>query len=145
MALPRIRPDSNWSEEIAEAAREMFDGELEVSIPGEPGVYDPIAGTYGPGTPPQVILSRRPARAQHIRLPSDSNDGNGWQTRRRYRFQCDILPGDLSVTKGLLVRFYGGRDPELEKMIFHIQWATNSSHAAIRTIEAETEGARING
>lgn len=145
MALPRINHNAHWADEIAEAAREMFDGELEISTPSTPGVYDPISGEYSPEIPGEIILSRRPARAQHLISPSDSNDGNGWQTYRRYRFQCDILPGDTSVTKGLLVRFYGGRDPEVPKMVFAVDWATNSSSAAIRSIEASTEGARING
>lgn len=143
MALPRINHAAHWADEIAEAARDLFDGELEIKTPSTPGVYDPTSGTYTPETPGEVILSRRPARAQHLRSPSDTNDGNGWQTYRRYRFQCDILPDDLSVTKGLLVRFFGGRDPELLKMVFQVDWATNSSSAAIRTIECTTEGARI--
>lgn len=143
MALSRVRDEADWAEEIAESARETFDGELEIFKPGTPGKLDPITGIHAPGTPEEIILSRRPARAQHIRLPLDSNDGNGWQTRRRYRFQCDFLAGDLSVTKGLLVRFFGGRDPEVPKMLYQVQWATNSSSAAIRTVETLTEGARV--
>lgn len=145
MALPRTRPDSSWSDEIASAAREFFDGELTVSTPGTPGKYNPPSGTYAPGTPGETVISKRPARAQHLRAPSSLNDGNGWQTSHTYQFQCDILPGDASITKGLIVRFTGGRDPELAKMVFHVDWATNSSSAAVRTIVCSTEGGRVNG
>ena len=145
MVLPRVQLDTHWSSEIADAAREFFDGELEVIRPGVPGEYNPVDGTYKPDAPAAVILSRRPGRAQHLRSPSAVNDGNGWQTHHIYQFQCDLLPGDASITKGLLVRFYGGRDPEVPKMVFQVDWATNSSSAAVRTIVCTTEGARING
>lgn len=143
MALSRVRSEAEWPDEIAEDAREEFDGEVEIREAGTPGEFDPVTGTRGPGVPGEVVLSRRPARAQHIRLPLESNDSNSWQTRRRYRIQCDILDGDLSVTKGLVARFYGGRDAEIPKMVLQVQWATNSSHAAVRTIECMTEGARV--
>lgn len=136
---------TSWEQEIHDGAVEEFDGEIEVrkpGTPGTPGSFDPVTGTKDPDTPGDVVLSRRAARAQQIRLPLESSDGNSWQTRRRYRFQCEILPGDPSVTKGLVVKFFGGRDPELPKMTFQVSWATNSSHAPVRTIETLTEGSR---
>lgn len=141
MALPRVSSDSSWSGEILEAAREFFNGTLTITKPGTPGQLQPD-GTRGPSTPGETVIAPRPARAQHLASPTETNDGNGWDTRRRYRFQCEILPGDKAITKGLVVTFDGGRDPELEKMTFQVLWATNSSHAAVRTIEAITEGAR---
>lgn len=145
MALSPVNHAAHWAEEIAEVAREFFDGELEVRRVSTPGTYNPVTGEYGADTPGEVVLSRRPARAQHLSSPNETNDGNSWQTSRRYRFQCDIREGDGSVTKGLVVRFFGGRDPEVPKMVFQVDWATNSSHAAIRTIECSTEGARVHG
>lgn len=143
MALARVRDEAEWPDEIRDAAIEEFTGELEIRLPGTPGEYNPQTGEIDGGTPGTVILSRRPARAQQIRLPEESSSGQGWETSRRYRFQCEILPGDQPVTKGLNVRFFGGRDPELPKMVFQVIWATNSSHAAIRTLECQTEGARL--
>jgi hypothetical protein len=143
LSRPPSRSDSDWPDEILEEAREEFDGELVIREPGTHGERDPITGAYAPFILGAVVLTARPARAQHIRLPLDSNDGNGSQARRRYRFQCEILPGDAAVTQGLVAYFTGGRDPELAKMTFQVRMATNSSHAALRTIETITEAARV--
>lgn len=143
MALSRVSPAGDWPAEILEAARETFNGHLTLYRPGEPGTYDSKTNTFAGGTPDEVLIADRPARAQHIRLPQEYNDGNGWGTKRRYRFQCEILEDDPAITKGLFVRFSGGRDPELEKVAFQVVSATNSSHAALRTIETVSELARV--
>ncbi|WP_406245793.1 DUF6093 family protein [Microbacterium sp. M] len=143
MALSPISDDADWPLEILESAREEFNGTLIVSKAGEPGEFDPITGGTTGGTPPTVVLGPRAARAQNLAMPSEINGGDSWETKRRYRFQCEILPGDPSITKGLIVTFDGGRDPEIEKMTFQVLWATNSSHAALRTIYCATEGARV--
>lgn len=147
LSRPPSRGGSSWEDEIADEARGEYNGTIVVRKPGVRGSRDRITGDYGPFVLGDVVLSARPARAQHIRLPLDSNDGTGSQARRRYRFQCDILDGDPliteeSITQGLVVYFTGGRDPELAKMTFQVRMATNSSHAAVRTIEAVTEAAR---
>lgn len=134
--------ESSWEHEILEAARETFNGFITISRPEAPGIYYPATGEYTDGSPGAVLIADRPARAQHIRLPEEKADGDGWQTKRRYRFQYEILPGDPSITKGLVVTYRGGLDPELAKMTFQVVWATNSSHAALRTVETVTEGAR---
>lgn len=142
LSRPPSRLAADWPDEILQDAKQEFNGELVIRQPGTRGARDPITGDYGPFTLGAVVLSARPARAQHIRLPLDSNDGTGSQARRRYRFQCEILPGDPSVTQGLVAYFTGGNDPELAKMTFQVRMATNSSHAALRTIETLTEAAR---
>lgn len=140
MALSPVTSEADWPDEILAAAKEEFVGIITISKPGTPGKYDPITGDYGPGTAGTVVLGPRMARAQHIRLPIDSNDGNGSQARRRYRFQFEIEPGDASITQGLVVKFESDRDPELGKTTFQVRFAMNSSHAALRTVEAITEG-----
>lgn len=144
MALSRVRDEAEWPQEIRDAVAGDWDGELEVREPGTPGEYQNGSDTYSAGAPGQVVLSRRPARAQQIHSTDLSGDGNSWETRRRYRFQCDILESDLPVTKGLVLYFFGGHDPELAEMVFQVVWAANSSHAAVRTIDTITEGARVN-
>ena len=142
MALSPISDADDWPAEIRESAREEFNGVITVSKAGEPGTFDPISGGTTGGTPPTILLGPRPARAQNLAMPSEINGGEGWETKRRYRFQCEIQPGDIAIAKGLIVTFDGGRDPEIEKMTFQVLWATNSSHAAVRTIYCATEGRR---
>lgn len=142
---PRIAP--SWEDEIRDEAVTEFNGEVEVRRPGTRGVRDKVTGAYSPFIPGEVVLSKRPARAQHLQMPKDTSDGTGSQSSRRYRFQCEILAGDPaiteeSITQGLVATFTGGRDPELAKMTFQVRFATNSSHAALRTIETITEGGR---
>lgn len=140
--LARPHAEGDWSDEILAAAREMFNGEISVIKPGTPGEWSAKTNLRTGGTPDAVILGPRAARAQHLSTPTESNDGNGWETRRRYRFQFEILDGDPSLTRGLVVKFTGGRDPELAKITFQILTATNSSHAALRTLECISELAR---
>jgi hypothetical protein len=139
MALSAIPDDSDWSDEIFEAASEEFNGELRVMLPGTPGQFDPDTNTTTGGTDPTVVIDWRDARAQHIRLPLENNDGNGWSTKRRFRFQCELREGDPIVHKGMYVEFRGGKDHTLEEFAFQVNSAVNSSHAALRTIETSTE------
>ena len=145
MALPRGGRD--WSGEIRDAVIESgaLNGVIRIYKAGstQPGAHDPYAGSGGEPDV-ELILGPRDARAQHLRLPVESNDGLGWTTRRRYRFQYQILDGDDDITgdlvgKGYSVRFTGGKDPSLQHFSFQVLSAVNSSHAALRTLECITE------
>ncbi|MFT4258053.1 DUF6093 family protein [Microbacterium sp.] len=142
LSRPKHLSADSWPDEIAAVARGQFNGTITIRRPGTPGGYDPITGDRFPDAPGEIVLGPRPARAQHLRAPRVVSDGNGSQTSITYQFQCDLLPGDASITKGLVVTFDGGRDPELAKMTFQVEFATNSSHAAVRTIDCSTEGGR---
>lgn len=141
MALLPLSHADDWSEEILEAAKEFFNGEARVMRPGTPGVYDPITNATTGGSAASTVMDWRPARAQHVRLPLENHDSNGWQTERRYRFQWEIRTGDAQIGKGLYVEFRGGKDPTLALLSFQVNSAVNSSHAALRTVEASTEAA----
>ncbi|MDL5351094.1 DUF6093 family protein [Microbacterium sp. zg-YB36] len=139
MPLSPIPTAAHWSDVIAEAARTMFNGEARVMLPGTPGTYDPITDTVTGGTPPTVAQDWRPARAQHVGMPLETSDGNGWSTKRRFRFQWDLLPDDPIITKGMYVEYRGGKDPSLARFDYQVLSAVNSSHAALRTVEAMSE------
>lgn len=143
MPLLPLDEADDWSSEIFEDAQSMFDGELCIIKPGTPGTYVPALDAETGGTPDTVVVDWRPARAQHIRMPMETNDSNGWTTRRRFRFQCEIRDADPLITKGLVVRFRGGKDHTLALLAFQVVSALNSSHAALRTIEATTEGVAV--
>lgn len=141
MALSPIDEDS-WPQEILEVAREYFNCVIDVINPGSPGTYNPATDDYtGEGYVPDVaVLEGREARAQHIRLPLEQAGAREWATKRRYRFQTELLDADPPITKGMIVRVRsGGRDPVLENFAFEVASASNSSHAALRTIETLTE------
>lgn len=141
MALKAIDATS-WPEEIAEAAREFMNCTIKVVRPGKSGKYDPTTDDYtGEGYEPEkIILQDRAARAQHIRLALEQAGAYEWSTKRRYRFQIELLADDPTITKGMVVRVTGGgNDPSLQHFAFEVVSASNSSHAALRTIETLTE------
>lgn len=141
MALSPIDEEA-WPDEILEVAREFFNCVIDVLNPGSPGKYDPIADDYtGEGyIPDEIVLDGREARAQQIRLPLEQAGAREWATKRRYRFQTEIVDGDYPITKGMVVRVRaGGRDPVLQHFAFEVASASNSSHAALRTLECITE------
>lgn len=130
----------SWEDEIAAAAIEQFNGAFVVEQPGDPGTYDPTEDEYTGGTDATVIQAERPGRIQHVRLPLESSDGDGYTVRRRVRIQCELRDGDEIITKGLVVRVTdGGRDASLEAFTYQVVSAINSSHAALRTLECITE------
>ena len=142
LSRPPSRRGSSWTDEILEEAATEFNGELTIREPGTPGTYDGQTGTYVGRIPGAVVIPPRKARAVPIRLPGETNDGNGSQTSRRYRFQCIPELNDPTIRKGLIVTFTGGDDPRLAKMTFQVKFASNGSHMGPRTIETVTEGDR---
>lgn len=140
MALSPIPKADDWPEEIAALARQEFACVIDVIQPGSAGKYDAKSDSYIGATPDQVILQGRDARAQHIRLPLEQAGAYEWSTKRRYRFQIDLVLDDPTIRKGMVVRVRESpRDPVLEHFAFQVASASNSSQAALRTIETLTE------
>lgn len=138
--LPPITSGDDWLAEIAAEALKEFTASIMVILPGFSGRYDPELDAHVGADTGSVALAERPARIQHIRLPLETAGSAEWATRRRYRFQVELRPGDPVITKGMIVVVTdGGRDPNLEAFTYEVISATNSSHAAIRTIETITE------
>lgn len=130
------------SEEILDAAKEFMTGRIEVIDPSNiiTTPYDPITDEGGTAEP-EVLIEGRPARIQHINMPSEMSGASEWATKRRFRFQIEILDGDPTLRKGLVVRVLdGANDSSLEQFTYTILSAVNSTQAALRTIEAVTEG-----
>ncbi len=133
----------SFSEEILDAAREFMTGRIEVIDPSNviETPYDPITDTGGTAEP-EVLIANRPARIQQLNMPSESASSGEWATKRRVRFQVEILDGDPTLRKGLIVRVLdGAKDPTLEEFRYTISSAINSTQAALRTLECVTEGA----
>lgn len=138
--MPLPAPAASWSEEILEAAREMMNAVITIRDPDILGEYDPVANTQAVLEPGDILVEARAARIQHIQAPRENGAPTGWSTERRVRFQFEILDTDPPIRKGAIVEVLdGGRDPQLEEFLYHVVNALNSSHAALRTVEASTE------
>lgn len=149
--LSPVVDTDNWGEEILEDAREFFNGRIEVLDPSNiiETPFDPDTDEGGDSSL-EIVLTNdpddpvrgRPARIQHLRLPLENAGSGEWATKRRYRMQVEILPGDPVLQKGQIVNVLdGGKDPSLEAFSYTLVSAANSSHAALRTLETVTEGA----
>lgn len=142
--LSPIPTADSWPDEIAALARTEFKALIEVVTPGTPGKYDPKTDTRAAGTADQVVITGpdggRPARVQHLRLPSENSGAGEKSNKRRYRFQIDLLADDPIIEEGMVVRVRSNpRDPSLAQYAFQVSTASNSSQAALRTIETWTE------
>lgn len=143
MALPFPPSADSWPDEIAEEARTEFGCTIDVLDPSNLITipFDPVTDTGGAPTPATVV-SGRAARAQHIRLPLENSGSGDWTTRRRYRFQIDLLEDDPAFTKGMIVKVTAtDRNQALLTSVNIVQSAANSDHAPLRTIECISEGA----
>jgi hypothetical protein len=146
MALPSRASLDDWSAEITEDAVTQMNGVISIIDPNteQSTPYVPEADTGNTSTPATVLDHRRARIAQLIRPPSDASGGQEWSTRTRMRFQVDLLPGDPTITKGMIVIVNdGGKDHALESFTYEVTRAINSSHAALRSIDATSELGKV--
>ena len=135
MGLPKT--DQSWEDEIAEAAATEFKATISILDPNSlvTTPYDPVTGTGG-GSTPLVIGTGIAARAQHIRTPTWQQTTYDASAYRHYRFQIAMEGAPAEILKGWLVRVDANpRDLALVGETFTVQASTNSSNAAVRTIE----------
>ena len=148
MALPRdLSGTADWPDEILEVVKAEWDIRWRIVEPGEPGEYDPVSDTTTGGTEPTVFLDWRNGRAQNMLNPTKRAEDWGTAIERRYLFHGEILSTDPSIPLGKMIEceYLPGkkkRDPEIERLFFRVIGASNSSHAAVRTVYAVTDMAR---
>lgn len=122
MSLPRRASIEDWSSEIEALAREQRNGKIVVYKPDR-----------------SVIIAERPARIQNVRATPEVATSIEWSTKRFYRFQVELRPDDPHIPAGSIVRVTdGGKDHTLVDYVYEVLSASNSSHAALRTIETVT-------
>ena len=139
--LPAPYAEDDWAAEITEDARTQFNGVVTIRMPSAEGAYNPTTDVTTPGAAGAVLIQSRPARIQHIGAPRQNDSTEGWSTEQGIRVQFEILAGDPVIPKGAEVHVEdGGRDAQLESYVFQVAKALNSSHAALRTVLASTEG-----
>lgn len=127
----------DWEDEVAEVAVGEMNAVIDILDPSGTGTpYDPSTDTGGLSEP-ATIITGRPARIQTRREPHTMDAQVVWTTQRRVLIQIELRPDDPIVSKGFVVRVTdGGRDPSLTRYAFEVLNAVNSSHAAVRTIQA---------
>jgi hypothetical protein len=139
--MPLTPPPDSWTDAILRAASRTFNGVITVRTPGTPGTFNPTTDVTTGGTAGAVLIQSRAARIQVLGVPREVNGQYGWDSEDHVRFQCEIFPGDPALPKGSVVTIEnGGDDPSLTGVTSTVIKALNSSHAALRTIEAVTEG-----
>ena len=120
MALPP-RSNLTWSQEIGAAAEEYMNVEVKF--------YDSA----------KTLKLTTKARVQHLRNPIDISTSTAMATKRNIRLQIPLSAASTFIVKGWLVQVDGGNDPSLESITLTVLSAINSSHAALRTIECQSE------
>lgn len=127
-------PPANWEDAIRDAAIQFMNGtvcfyEEIVAVP-----YDPITGNGG-----EVgvdILWSGKARIQQIRSPRQFDTEYQADASRYFRFQLDPEDNPPQIPFGTKARVLdGGRDADLQSLIYVTNSAINSSHMAVRTVE----------
>lgn len=121
MSLPPRQNLADWSGEIGREAEKFMNAE---------------AKFYDSGKNLKLTCK---ARVQHLRSPIDISSATALGTKRNIRLQIPLSEASVFITKGWLVQIEGGNDPSLEKITLSVTSAINSSHAAIRTVEAQSE------
>lgn len=106
------------------------------------GDYDPVTGTGGDGGIDIIFAGK--ARVQQLRAPREFTTPYQASASRSFRFQLDPDDGVPGLFQGVQARVIdGGRDSDLEKYIFTVNSAINSSHMAVRTVELISNMKRV--
>lgn len=132
-----IKPAGAWQDAILDAAKQFMNAEVCFYREVEGAPYDPISGTGGDAG--IAVFWRGKARVQHLRAPREFAEAYQAEATRFFRFQIDPSEPGNSLPKlpsGVKARVIeGGRDSDLESLVFVTNSGINSSHMAVRTVE----------
>lgn len=135
-----IRRPGAWEDIILEEAKKHMNAEVCFYREVEAAPYDPITGSGGDRG--VAVFWRGRARVQHLRAPREFAESYQAESTRFFRFQVDPSePGNSLpfLPFGVKARVLaGGRDSDLESLVFVTTSAINSSHMAVRTVELST-------
>lgn len=126
------KPPADWQEAILDTAVLFMNAEVCFFKTIEED-YDPVAGTGGVSV---EVLWRGKARVQQLRTPQEFATDYQANSSRPFRFQLDPRDSVPTMYHGVNARVLdGGRDPDLETLVYVVNSAINSSHKAVRTVE----------
>jgi hypothetical protein len=140
-AAPDDAAPYTFSDDIAAVAVTFMNATVRVQIPnsGSPDVpYDATADTGGSSTP--TLIRRGPARIQKIRRPLNVNAPSEWSSAHQIRVQMPLDNTIPLVPKGAqIIVEDGGREKDLESLVYVVTMSVNSSWAALTTYECIAE------
>ncbi len=135
-------PPSDWTEAIAEIARQFQNARICFYKDDGSGDFDPLTGDGDEGGIELIWVGL--ARVQQLRAPQKFATDYQAGANRAFRFQVDKeggLPFLPAGVKGrvLATRVPGAKmlpgDADLEELIYVVDSAINGSHQAVKTIE----------
>lgn len=133
---------SGWEDAIHDAAVQFMNAEVCFYEATETTPYNPVTGTGGPTG--ATVLWQGKARVQQIRSPRQFQEEYQANATRFFRFQLDPKDNLPAIEFGWKARVLdGARDPELERLVFVVNSAINSSHRAVRTVELSANMERV--
>jgi len=137
MGLPAPFSGEDWEDEIAEDAFTEFNATIDIQDPNTLTTvpYDPVTGEGGYSVP-QVIAAGIPARLQQVKSPRAVDTTYDYSEYRPYRVQTRMVDVPGLIPKGFqVVVKTNPRDISIVGKVLAVQVSTNSSNAAVRTIE----------
>jgi hypothetical protein len=137
-ALPTPGTVKDWSAIITTKALPFMNATVQVVKPNPPTPYDPVTDTGGDAVP--TIIRTGPARIQKIRRPLNIAAPKEWSTSHQIRVQMPLDNTVPLVTKGMqIIVLNGGKETDLEQLVYEVTMSVNSSWAALSTYEAIAE------
>ena len=141
--LPATRLSSAWADVIEHAMAPYRKATIQIFDPSvytEDKPYDFVTNIGGVRT--YTIMWSGLARIVELNLEKVRASTDEWITKRDFHFDIALTPNLPFFHKGLRIKVLDGhKDHALEKMVFTIMSAGNSSEANQRDILATTEGA----
>ena len=137
MGLPALFSGEDWEDEIAAEAATEFNATIDIQDP-KTLVTVPYNTTTGEGgySVPQVIAADIPARLQQVKSPRTVDTTYDYSEYRPYRVQTRMVDVPGLIPKGFqVVVKTNPRDISIVGKVLAVQVSTNSSNAAVRTIE----------
>lgn len=139
-ALPAPGTVKDWSALITAKAVPFMNARVQIINPNSSVVteYDPLTDTGGESVP--TVIREGRARVQKIRRPLNVNAPNEWSSSHQIRVQMELDNTVPLVSKGMqIVVLDGGKETDLEQLVYVITMSVNSSWAALTTYEAVAE------
>lgn len=129
-------PPKDWLEAISAAAKEFMGARVCFYKDDGKGDLDPLTGSGSEGGIELIWVG--PARAQQLRAPHKFSTEYQAGSSRSFRFQMDKDGGVPFLPQGVKGRVLSAGvqgDVSLERLVYSVDSAINSSTQAVRTVE----------
>jgi hypothetical protein len=132
-------PPKNWTDAIADVAKLFMNAKVCIyETDSSESDYDPITGSGIEFKVTPIFVGS--ARVQKLRTPNVFATEYQAGANVAFRMQVEANSIPRFISEGAKVRIlnadqYGSGDNDLEKLIFVVNSAINSSHQAVKTIE----------